>query len=431
MRVLILGGYGLIGQSVVRELLARGHDVTGLVRSPQRGRMLVPEASWRAGDLSALVHPEDWLAVLDGFDAVVNAAGALQSGLRDNLALVQRNAIVALVSACGEAGVSIFVQISAPGASPEAGTEFLSTKGEADEALRRSGLHWVILKPGLVISPTAYGGTNLLRMLAAFPIVQPIVLAGAKLQVVDVRDVAEAVGLAISEPRLMRREFDLVAPQAESLQQIVLAFRSWLGFPPPVQVWRLPRWVGRSVSGLADVAGLLGWRAPLRTTALDVLADDVTGDPEPWRRATGRVLLPLKSILRRMPASRQERVFARVQLLFPFLVVAMALFWLVSGFTGLWQLERGTALLAGTFGELPARLLVVAGSIIDIAVGAGVLLRRTFFAACLSALGVSIAYLVAGSFTAPELWADPLGPLLKIVPVMALALALVAMDEER
>ncbi len=34
-----------------------------------------------------------------------------------------------------------------------------------------SGLDWIILRPGLVFRPTAFGGTAMLRGLAGFPLV--------------------------------------------------------------------------------------------------------------------------------------------------------------------------------------------------------------------------------------------------------------------
>ncbi len=160
MRVLVLGAYGLIGQGIVRELLARGDHVVGVARNVERGRQLMAEVSWVPGDLNYLLHAKDWEPLLVDIDAVVNASGALQSGLKDNLAAVQRDSIVALVAACQRAKVRGFVQVSAPGAGEQAVTEFLRTKGQADAALRASDLDWVILKPGLVVSQTAYGGTE-------------------------------------------------------------------------------------------------------------------------------------------------------------------------------------------------------------------------------------------------------------------------------
>jgi hypothetical protein len=40
-------------------------------------------------------------------------------------------------------------------------------------------------------------------------------------------------------------------------------------------------------------------------------------------------------------------------------------------------------------------------------------------------------YLVAGTALTPALWADPLGPLLKIAPIMALSLAALAIADDR
>jgi uncharacterized protein YbjT (DUF2867 family) len=431
MRVLVLGAYGLVGQAIVRELLARGDLVAGLARDVERARQLVADVSFVSGDLNLLVRENDWLPLLDGVDAVVNASGALQSGLKDNLALVQRDSIVALVAACERANVRRFVQVSAPGAGGQAETEFLRTKGQADEALRASQLDWVILKPGLVVSQTAYGGTSLLRMLAAFPLVQPIALPDARLQTVDVKDVASAAARALDDSRLARKDFDLVAPAAETLQDIVLMFRGWLGFSKPAVVWHLPDWLAGLVGRLADFAGLLGWRPPLRTTALQVLADNVTGDPEPWRRSTGHTFKSLGETLREMPSTRQERIFARTQLVFPVLVVIYAGFWIASGLVGLWQSENAAMIVSGVIGETGARWSVLGGSVADILVGVGLCFRRSFVAACVAAIAVCVVYLLAGSILTPNLWADPLGPFVKIIPVAALSMALIAMAEER
>jgi hypothetical protein len=48
-----------------------------------------------------------------------------------------------------------------------------------------------------------------------------------------------------------------------------------------------------------------------------------------------------------------------------------------------------------------------------------------------AALVLAAAYLVGGTWLAPELWADPLGPLLKIFPALALTLAALAIADDR
>ncbi|NOT72891.1 MAG: NAD(P)H-binding protein [Hyphomicrobium sp.] len=258
MNVLVLGGYGLIGLEITALLYRQGHAVTALARDAAHGRALLPGVTWIGTDIARLTTPAAWTPHLAGIDAVINAAGALQSSGRDNVTAVQRHAIMALIPACTQSGISKFVQISAPGAAPEAATEFMASKGAADDALRLSPLDWVILKPGLVIAPAAYGGTSLLRALAAFPLVQPVVLPHARIQTVDVADVASATARALTDAALSRQTFDLVEPTPASLQDIVLKFRRWLGFKAPLRMIALPKPVAHLVAKLADAAGQLG-----------------------------------------------------------------------------------------------------------------------------------------------------------------------------
>ena len=214
-------------------------------------------------------------------DAVVNAAGALQDGPRDRLDAIHRGSVVALVTACEQAGVSRFVQISAIGADPASSDAFFSTKGEGDKAVAGSWLGWTILRPGLVIAPAAYGGTALLRSLAAFPGFIPAVMARQLIQTVAVNDVAEAVSRAVTGSLPPRLSVDLVEADARSLADVLLAFRAWLGLPPARGV-PMPAFLGGIAAAVADGLGLLGWRSPLRSAALAALARGVTGNAKSW-----------------------------------------------------------------------------------------------------------------------------------------------------
>lgn len=431
MRVLVLGAYGFIGLAIARQLGEAGHDVIGLGRDAESGKRFLPDIAWIEADLGLLGSVEAWSPHLVGIDAVVNASGALQDGARDKLAAVQRDAIQALVSACERHSVRVFVQISAPGAAPDADTVFMRTKGEADRTLMRSQLEWFILKPGLVIGANAYGGTALLRMLAGLPSAQALVLADAKIQTVALNDVAAAVGSCLDGQVPARRGFDLVSDEVLTLRELVSLLRRWLGLPPARITLELPTAAGHAIARLADLAGWLGWRSPLRTTALRVLGRDILGDPAPWRDAGGCSLLTIRATLAALPSTLQERVFARSQLIFPVLVTVLSFFWLFSGLIALWQWRHAAAVLPGW---LPAGLsvgLVIGGAILDIAIGIGLLLRRWLATSAIAAIAVSLIYLSAGTILTPALWADPLGPFVKVLPGIGLALAVLALAEER
>jgi hypothetical protein len=261
--------------------------------------------------------------------------------------------------------------------------------------------------------------------------VQPIFLGDARVQTVCVDNVAQAVVQAIDRSNLTGRDFDLVEPEAHNLLSIVLGMRRWLGFPEPSAVLRVPKLAGQISGFLADVAGWFGWRSPLRSTALRVLTDDVVGDPRPWREATGQTLMSFGETLQALPSTRQERIFARTQLVFPFLVFGFSVFWILSGLIGLWRIPDAMRVIEGSFSGPTGMAAVVLGALADIAIGFGLLFRPMFVLACQAAIGVALAYLVMGTLFVPSLWADPLGPLVKILPVIGLALALIAMGEER
>ena len=430
MRVLVLGGYGLIGLPVMRALLAAGHEVTGLARSRGKGEAQLPAARWIGADIATLLTPEDWREPMEGIDAVVNASGALQDGGRDTLDALQHRAILALIDTCESVGAKRFVQISAPGASAKSETAFYRTKGLADAALKASTLGWTILRPGVVIAPTAYGGTALLRTLAAFPLVQPLVLPRAPVQTIAVDNVAGAV-VSVIKGGFEGVDADLVEPQPRTLEETVALFRAWLGFSKAKTTLRLPRALGYTVAALADVAGRLGWRSPLRSTALRVLEDGVTGSANAWETAGGAPLASLERTLAGMPATRQERVFARTHLVFPLLVMLLAGFWIASGMIGLWQSQAALAVFGNAVPPMAGKFAIFGGGIADIAIGIALLFRRTLKVACIASVALACAYLVGGTLLTPAIWADPLGPFVKVIPTIGLALAVTAIAEER
>jgi uncharacterized protein YbjT (DUF2867 family) len=431
MRILVLGGYGLIGSAVLARLLDAGHNLVALGRNTGSARRRIPEATWIDRDIASLREPAAWLPLVTGCDAAVNCAGVLQDGPRDDVRAVQDVAMRALFRACAEAGIRRVVQVSAVGAAPDARTAFMRTKGAADAALAQSDLDWTILRPGLVLAPAAYGGTALLRALASAPLVLPVVGGAGPIQTVHVEDVAEAVRLAIEGRVPARAAYDLVEDEAHSLSDVVAAFRAWLGHPP-APVVAVPRLLVRPVVALSDGLGQLGWRSPLRSTALVQVTEGVTGDSEPWRRAGGPALTGLRASLRRLPSTVQERWFGRLWLLKPVVIGGLSLFWLVSGLIGLLRFDAAAAVLTERgVGAGPAHAAVAAGIVLDLALGAAMLVRRLMPLAALGMIGGTLAYLVAGTGLAPDLWADPLGAYVKTLPAALRALVALALASER
>jgi hypothetical protein len=118
-------------------------------------------------------------------------------------------------------------------------------------------------------------------------------------------------------------------------------------------------------------------------------------------------------------------------LAFPVLVVALGSFWIASGAVALAHVDAASLVLSGGPLARDAETLVVGGAALDIAIGVGVFVRATIRLAAFAAIATSLLYLALATLATPHLWADPLGPLLKIIPGAALALAVAALAEER
>jgi uncharacterized protein (TIGR01777 family) len=72
MRVLVTGASGLLGSAVSDALLARGDEVVGLTRDPDRARPKNPTVRWHAWSPTTERPPE---AALEGIDGIVNLIG--------------------------------------------------------------------------------------------------------------------------------------------------------------------------------------------------------------------------------------------------------------------------------------------------------------------------------------------------------------------
>lgn len=109
------------------------------------------------------------------------------------------------------------------------------------------------------------------------------------------------------------------------------------------------------------------------------------------------------------------------------------MFWLATGVIALgpgWQ--EGISLMheGGVFGW-PAAAVVIAGAACDIAVGLAIGWRRTARFGVIAAIVVTIAYAIIGSVLVPRLWSDPMGPMLKVLPILALHLAALGIVDDR
>jgi uncharacterized protein YbjT (DUF2867 family) len=176
-KILILGATGPTGRLIVTQALARGYDVTALVRSPEKAgdlegaKLIVGDAR----DKNALRQ------ALKGRNAVISALGTQASPFREVTLL--STATRALVNAMKAEQVSRLVCITGIGAGDSAGhggflfdklifplilSKVYADKNRQEAIVRDSGLDWVLVRPTVLNNKAGGAPVRALTDLSGF-----------------------------------------------------------------------------------------------------------------------------------------------------------------------------------------------------------------------------------------------------------------------
>lgn len=426
MRVLLTGANGFIGRHILAGLEAAGHQVVAAVRDPEA--LQRPDLETVRIDFNRDTDAAVWAARLARFDAVINCAGVLQSSPGQSVQAIHAAAPIALFDGAKAAGVRRVIQISAISAEPGAETEYAETKLAADEHLKRMDLDWVIVRPSLVYAAGAYGGTALMRALAALPLRIPLVGEGTQqFQPIHMADVVGCVVGLLADMRVNRQVIDPVGPDVVTFRQLLVDYRAWLGYAP-VPTLAMPMPLIRMASRVGDLFG-----GPLSTTALKQMNFGNIGDHAAYVAATGLQPMSWREGLARHPAQWQDRWHARLYFMRPALRMMLALMWLVSGVVGFFYppalLESMAAVTGLSFGVL--HVFGIAGCFADLLLAVLVLAR--WRPPLLAGLQIALiaGYTVFLSWAMPALWMDPFGPLLKNLPIIVAVWIWAVLEQDR
>ena len=128
----------------------------------------------------------------------------------------------------------------------------------------------------------------------------------------------------------------------------------------------------------------------------------------------------------------QEKWFANLYFLKPAIFTVLPFFWIMTGIVSLTTGYRsGVELMLSTGAGALSGPAVAAGAVADMIMGVLIARRPSARLGLWGAIALSGFYLVAGSVLRPDLWNEPLGPLMKILPILTLHLVALAILEER
>lgn len=434
--ILVLGASGLIGRFVTDDLRARGFRVVGVARSlspAQRMNALdieLPILSLEAVALTRLLQER-------AVDVVVNCLGVLQDGPGSDTSAVHRDFVARLLKAIGDTGrATRLVHISIPGAAEADRTAFATTKREAERLIAASGIPYAILRPGFAVAPSAYGGSAMLRALAALPVDLPDKEMATPFQPVAVEDIAATIAwLAardIEDDSVRAVSWDLMQPEPVTMGGVIEHFRAAFG----TAGWRriaMPSFMLDLGAKTGDLANMLGWMPPMRSTAIAELRRGVTGDPSAWIATTGITPKTLTDAIGRHPATIQDKWFARLFLLKALIFASLVVFWLVSGFIALFVSYRAAAgiLTAHSFPPALVDPVTIGTSLMDMSIGVLIAFRRAAAVGLVAGILASLGYMFGAAILTPDLWIEPLGALVKTGPAIVLMLVALLMLDNR
>lgn len=430
MKVLVTGAGGFIASAIIEKLQASNFRTVACARS----RKNIPashDVEFHQVDFRHYRTRSDWLPILDTVDLVINCAGILREKRADDFHIIHYESPKALAEACIEKGVQKFIQISALGTAEDG--EFIASKYRFDHYLMDSPLTAVVVRPSVVVSLRgSYGGTSLLRALASLPFF--ILLPGPgeqRIQPILLEDLAGVVAKILPADYAGGRMLYAVGPEILTIKQYLVLLRTWLkGSAPkfihlPAVTVTLAAWLGQHFGA-----------GPLGQTLRGMLERGNVGPDNSFAELTLSTGYTPRSITTALTGSAsfvQDRWHARLYLLGPLVWLVLLFVWIVSGIAGfLASPSDYQPLLRQLFvPEGYQRGLVLATSVLDIVLGLALLLRYRVRLVLWAMMFSVIGYTALIGWFAPSLWLEPLGSLLKNVPLVLLLAIYMIIEDKR
>lgn len=197
MKTVVVGGTGTVGTQVTNELLKRGVQVAVMSRSAARFAALPQGATGVLGDLQ---KPETIPQALAGADAMFLATALAPDEINQGLAAV---------GAAQAAGLRYIVYMSVQNADGASHIPHFATKLPIEGAVKRSGIPYTILRPNNFFQ-NDLGIRDVILQHGVYP--QPISEKGVSR--VDVRDIAEAAAVCLTQPGQAGRTYTVAGPVA-------------------------------------------------------------------------------------------------------------------------------------------------------------------------------------------------------------------------
>ncbi len=294
-KILAIGAAGFVGRNLIRGLGAEGHAVRGLVRDPARLQDQSAGCEIVQGDISDLSSVQ---RALDAVQAVYIAIHTLSpqpaSTAGQRFMSVESNGLENIVTACQAQGVRRLIYVTSLGTAVDASSEWLRERGNAEQALLRSGLDVTVIRPGMIVGA---GGRGFDTMASQSRKPVAVFLGGRqKMRTIGIDDlIAYLVGV-LDDPRAYGHRYDVGNDDVLTNSQMIDVGPEILGRRHPIKL-PIPLGPLRVLAPVVERAGKMP-KGSFRGL-LDSIHADMSGDPGPIRSILPRPLLPYRQAAER------------------------------------------------------------------------------------------------------------------------------------
>lgn len=257
MKVLVIGGSGFIGRSVLSALAARGADVVIGTRRPTRQAASTSGCAMQHIKLHGLTLASDWAHRIEPFDVIVNCAGILRERWGETFDAVYHRAPAAIAQACAAEGKR-FIHVTALGLTDQAGSGFITAKLDGEIRISQIVGETCIVRPSLLDGVDGFG-SRWLRRVAQWPVHFIPADAAGNLAPLHVHDLGEAIAaLCVCAADELPASVELGGETRYDIGSYLAALRR---DPRRAMTVAVPAWMVRLCAHLLDVLHLtpLSW----------------------------------------------------------------------------------------------------------------------------------------------------------------------------
>jgi NADH dehydrogenase len=296
MKVLVAGGSGVVGQSAVTALVARGHTVRLLTRHAVEQARAWPHGveAW-PGDVRSPASIEGSAA---GCDAVLHLVAIVDEHPPETtFEGVNVEGTRVMLAESARAAVRRFVYVSSLGAG-QGTSAYHRSKAAAEALVRQFPNEWVILRPGATYGPGDDHLSFMLRMVRALPVIPSIGDGSQRLQPIWHEDLAMALAESVDRPGLAGRVLELAGDDVVTQRALIDRMRQLTDREAPTIP--LPDFLATLGVRAMNAAGM---KAPVALSQLDMLREEnviAEGRPNALVQDFGIEPTPLDQGLRRL-----------------------------------------------------------------------------------------------------------------------------------